>query len=163
MEHGDLYSVDEQPHLEELEEPSALIETIGCVSDDIKVIDEFVPVEQESAKPKKKRALKKKANQDTTEQNDPSDQTEHTKQKRSKIQITPEIITNILKDRYHNGFTVHEIKKKYNIGHETYKTVNAFSAEFIERFGKKKKTVHIDTLIGYWNEQMNVSSIEKQD
>jgi hypothetical protein len=71
--------------------------------------------------------------------------------KKLKKKITPELITEVLTDRYHNGLTINEIKSKYGIGHELYKTINGYSDAFIEKFGSKKKNISVEQLEHYWN------------
>lgn len=69
----------------------------------------------------------------------------------TRVQLTPEIITEILRDRYHNHMKLTDIKAKYHIGHQTYKEINKFAGKFIERFGKKDKKITIGEMENYWN------------
>lgn len=80
--------------------------------------------------------------------------------RRPKQKITPEFITTVLQDRYHNGFTVSQVKEKYGIGHEVYKLINSHSEAFISKFGKKKKGISIEDLQKYW-ENLNIKTEEE--
>lgn len=72
--------------------------------------------------------------------------------RRTKQKITPELITSILTDKYHNGKTVSEIKQKFGIGHDAYKFINSYSSLFVEKFGKKKKIVTGMEMQDYWKD-----------
>lgn len=80
--------------------------------------------------------------------------------RRPKQKITPEFITTVLQDRYHNGLTVSQVKEKYGIGHEVYKLINSHSEAFISKFGKKKKGISVDDLQKYW-ENLNIGKDEE--
>ncbi len=80
--------------------------------------------------------------------------------RRPKQKITPEFITTVLQDRYHNGLTVSQVKEKYGIGHEVYKLINSHSEAFISKFGKKKKGISVEDLQKYW-ENLNIGKEEE--
>lgn len=70
--------------------------------------------------------------------------------------LDPVLITNILKDRYHNGLSVDEIKSKYSISQRTWTEVNKkYKEPFVKKFGNKKNTgVSVDEMNAFWESNM---------
>lgn len=69
--------------------------------------------------------------------------------------LTPEIIDQIMTDRYHAGATVAEIRKTYGISHDVYKQVDSkHGAAFKDRFGviaRKAQDITADEMQAYWD------------
>lgn len=78
----------------------------------------------------------------------------------SRIQLTPELITNILKDRHHNHFTMSQLKEKYKIGNKNIKqTIDTYSEKYLEKFPVKiGAKISVDTLEEFWDNN-NISSV----
>ena len=73
--------------------------------------------------------------------------------KRVKVEITPSLITDILRDRLHCKLSIAEIKTKYNIGNEKLKTIlKAYSEEFIKKFPppENKAPIALDEMVKHW-------------
>ena len=74
--------------------------------------------------------------------------------------LTPELITKILKDKHHNHLTVVQIKKKYDIGHNTYYNALKFSDMFVEKYGRRKfNVVSTDELNSYWENEKPIDPL----
>ena len=69
-----------------------------------------------------------------------------------RTQITPELITNILKDRHHKHFTMVQLKEKYKIGNKNIKqTIDTYSEKYLEKFPVKAgANISVDTLQEFW-------------
>lgn len=66
------------------------------------------------------------------------------KKRRARVIVTPELIHNILVDKYHNNMDINEIKKKYKISYNIFKEIHdTFAHEFLVQFGKKEKIIKI--------------------
>lgn len=70
----------------------------------------------------------------------------------SKAQLTPELITDILKDRHHNHFTMNQLKEKHKIGQKNIKQiVDSYSDKYLEKFPVKVGAkISVDTLTDFW-------------
>lgn len=73
----------------------------------------------------------------------------------SKAKITPEIVDQVMIDKYHTGLSANDIKKKHNISAATLKTLDEkYGAAFKERFGVKAKSTKdltADEMKAYWD------------
>lgn len=71
-------------------------------------------------------------------------------------------ITEILKDKYHKGLTVKELRTKHKISQKVWSEINKkFGKMFVEKFGKKKPQiikVSADDLENLWDNELVVSS-----
>jgi len=67
--------------------------------------------------------------------------------------ITPQLITDILKDRHHERLTMAQLKTKYSIGQKQLKQIiTNYSEKYLEKFPVKKGLkISIDTLEDFWN------------
>lgn len=71
--------------------------------------------------------------------------------KRSEIPITKEFITSVLRDKYHNYLLVNDIKTKYGISQDIYKSIDeTYSDLFLKQFGKHRKMLPVEELQEYW-------------
>lgn len=73
----------------------------------------------------------------------------------NKSKLTPEIITEILKDRHHNHMTMVQLKTKHKIGNKSIKEIiDTYSEKYLEKFPVKEgKKISIDTLQDFWEEK----------
>lgn len=84
---------------------------------------------------------------------------------RSKAQITPQLITDILKDRYHNHFTMVQLKQKHKIGAKNLKKIlTDYSEHYLKKFPVKAGApqVSLDTLNEFWNSSTTQSTQSTQ-
>ena len=71
--------------------------------------------------------------------------------------LNAEMITEILKDKYHSNLTTTEIRKKHQISHTVWNEINKkFGDMFIKRYGKRapeKVKVSTDELARLWGDK----------
>lgn len=81
-------------------------------------------------------------------------QEEQTKPRPTRTKVTPEVIDQILTDKYHNGLSTSTLKSKYRISHAVLKQVDEkFGGRFKEIFGvkaKSSKDVSLDEMEAIW-------------
>lgn len=70
----------------------------------------------------------------------------------SRTQLTPEVITKILKDRHHNKFTMAQLKEKFKVGNKTIKNIiDDYSEKYLELFPlKQDPKMSLATLQEFW-------------
>lgn len=67
-------------------------------------------------------------------------------------ELTPELVTSVLEDRYQKRIPVKELKKVYNLSEKQYTMINSFSGEYKKRFGEKtKKELLKEKTLTYWD------------
>jgi hypothetical protein len=74
---------------------------------------------------------------------------------KSRTQPTPQLINDILTDKYHNGLTIAKIRESRGVSYALIKSIDEkYSAQFKERFGVKatpNKSITIDDMTAYWD------------
>ena len=68
--------------------------------------------------------------------------------------FTPEKITEILRDKYHNNLSAVDIRKKHGISQKVWNEINKkFGSMFIKKFGKKtpeRVNISVDSMSSFW-------------
>ena len=72
--------------------------------------------------------------------------------KEYKTVLTPQEVTEILKERIHKGVNITTLRAKYNVSPKTMKDIlTCYTEKFIKRFGKIQPAVEEKALDEYWN------------